>query len=79
MTHKIYEAAVDETGRIRLIDTVTCSGLTRALVIVLESIPRPILLSTGLSQTTPQGGPNSRILLQAFRQLGRADIVLCEP
>jgi serine/threonine protein kinase len=36
MANKIYEALIDETGRIRLMESVTCTGLTRALVIVLE-------------------------------------------
>lgn len=36
MTHKIYEAALDETGQVVLMEPVVCSRLTRALVIVLE-------------------------------------------
>lgn len=36
MTHRVYEASVDQTGKIRLIETMACSRPTRALVIVLD-------------------------------------------
>jgi serine/threonine protein kinase len=36
MTYKTYEAVIDDTGQIRLLQTITCSRSTRALVIILE-------------------------------------------
>lgn len=36
MAHRIYEAAVDQRGQVRLMETMACSRPTRALVIVLE-------------------------------------------
>ncbi|HVN19104.1 MAG TPA: serine/threonine-protein kinase [Dongiaceae bacterium] len=36
MTSRVYEAVIDESGNVRLCDTVVCARKSRALVIVLE-------------------------------------------
>lgn len=36
MAPRIYEAAIDNTGQITILETVVCSGTARALVVILE-------------------------------------------
>jgi hypothetical protein len=93
MTHKIYEAAIDENGQIRLMETVNCSGLTRALVIVLEG-EQPSTISTSdktVSNASPPADQSQHSLgsntpswtsryrpLRALGQGGMGKVLLAE-
>lgn len=43
-----YEAVIDETGVVRLLESVSLPGPRRALVTILEDEPEPSVLETAL-------------------------------
>ena len=62
MTYKTYEAMIDDAGPIRLLQTVTCTRSTRALVIVLEGEEPSTELTlqpTIVSDTAVSGSPTA--------------------
>jgi len=72
MTYKTYEAVIDETGQIRLLQTVTCSHSTRALVIILEGEEPSgdLSLQSTVHQAAPSDGTSWQSRYRAVRELG---------
>ena len=76
MSPRIYEAAIDDAGQITLLETVTCSGKARALVVILEgeepSSNLAVTSAEALGTVTAPGVHPSPELKVDQHQLGKA-------